>query len=270
MAIITLTTDFGIVDEYAGLMKAAILAVDAAATIVDITHGIDAQDIRQAAYSIESTYRYFPDGTVHVVVVDPEVGTERAIIAAAASGQYFIAPDNGVLSLVLTSDSPRAIVRVENQTYFKDAVSHTFHGRDIMAPVAGHIGFGVPLDQMGPEIVLSDLVLDHSFRSSSLPEGQISGTIVAIDRFGNLITNISETQLQDAVNMEKHKAGVRVLVGEHGIGLTQRYADVPLGSPLALIGSRGYLEIAVNGGSARSKLNIEKGTPVRVCCLNNE
>jgi len=266
MAIITLTTDFGTSDEYAGLLKAAILSVDASATVVDITHGIDPQDVCQAAFVIESASRYFPESSIHIVVVDPGVGTDRAVIGLAKSGRYFIAPDNGVLSLVLDCDGPQTIVRLENRAYFRDQISSTFHGRDIMAPAAAHVGCGVALAQLGPEIEPDDLCIDHDLLARAMPDGHIQGRIVAVDHFGNLITNIRAVQLREAGYLnEVGEKAVRVMVAEqHCVELMSRYADAAPNAPLALIGSRGFLEIAVNSGSARMDLNAEKGSPVRV------
>ncbi len=157
MSVITLSTDFGLADPYAGIMKGVILSINPSVAIVDLTHCIDPQDTVSAAYMIESAYSYFPEKTVHVVVVDPGVGTGRAVIAAEASGRYFLAPDNGVLGLVLKSSSPAKIVRVENEEYFLTPVSRTFHGRDIFAPVAACISRGVPLERFGPSVSASGI-----------------------------------------------------------------------------------------------------------------
>ena len=269
MAIITLTTDFGTEDEYAGLMKAAILSIDANISIIDVTHGIDAQDVVQAAFMIESAYAYFPKGTIHIVVVDPGVGTERAIIGAEVSEHFFVAPDNGILGLVLAGGDPETIVRLENSTYFLDRISSTFHGRDIMAPVAAHVGRGVHLNRMGPAIDTSELVSIDDIHAKLAPDGSILGRVIAVDRFGNLITNINVDQLRLAGHLGQDKTGrVRVVLdNRHEIMLLTRYADAAPNYPLALIGSRGYLEIAVNSGSAQMQLAAENGNSVQVCLL---
>ena len=266
MAIITLTTDFGTDDEYAGMMKAAILSIDTAAIIVDITHGIDAQDVVQGAFMIDAAFGYFPKGTVHIVVVDPGVGTDRSIIGAKMSNHFFVAPDNGILGLVLAGGNPESVVRLENSDYFLDRISSTFHGRDIMAPVAAHIGCGVPLSRMGSSTAVSDLVVLNEIYASVTPEGTITGRVITIDRFGNLVTNINVDQLRSAGYLDPVKAGrLRVVLdSRHELKLLTRYADADPTAPLALIGSRGYLEIAVNCGSAQAAFSAENGVPVLV------
>jgi hypothetical protein len=266
MAMITLTTDFGTDDEYAGLLKAAILSIDASASIVDLSHGIDAHDVVQAAFMIESAFPYFPEGTIHVVIVDPGVGTDRAIVGVEASGHFFIAPDNGILGTVLESLEPGTAVRLENRAFFHDRVSATFHGRDIMAPAAAHLSLGVPLSRMGRAVAAEDLVTIEGIRASLTPEGNVAGRVIAIDRFGNLVTNISLELLQSAGFCKTENPGaVRVLLGDrHEIEFLSRYADAGSNCPLALIGSRGYLEIAVNNGSAHELFAAEKTTPVQV------
>lgn len=266
MAIITLTTDFGIQDEYAGLLKAAILSIDATARTVDITHGVDARDVVQAAFIIDASFSYFPAGTIHLVVVDPGVGTERAIIGAEMSGHFFIAPDNGTLGLVLEHNEPEAVVRIENSAYFLERISATFHGRDIMAPVAAHLGRGVPLSRMGPAIAAGDLVTANGMHATITPKGRIDGRVIAIDRFGNLMTNIDVELMRSSGFLNPENAdGVRVVLGNrHVVRLRSRYADAAPNDPLALIGSRGYLEIAVNCGSAGALFTAQKGNQVQV------
>jgi hypothetical protein len=266
MAMITLTTDFGTGDEYAGLMKAAILSINRSATIVDISHGIDAQDVVQAAFLIETAFPYFPEGTIHVVVVDPGVGTDRAIAGVEVSGHFFIAPDNGILGMVLESADPEIVVRLDNRAFFLDRISATFHGRDIMAPAAAHLSLGVRLSRMGQGVAAGDLVTIEGLRASLTPDGKIEGRVIAIDRFGNLVTNISSERLRSAGLTQPGNAGaIRVLLGSrHEIDFLSRYADAVPNCPLALIGSRGYLEIAVNSGSAHAFFAAGKTTPVRV------
>jgi S-adenosylmethionine hydrolase len=266
MAIITLTTDFGTDDEYAGLMKAAILSINQSATIVDISHGIDAQDVVQAAFMVESAFPYFPKGTIHVVVVDPGVGTDRAIVGVEAFGHFFIAPDNGIPGMVLESTEPETAVRLENRTFSLDRISATFHGRDIMAPAAAHLSLGVPLSRMGRVIAAGDLVAIEDLRASLTPEGKIEGRVIAIDRFGNLVTNISIELLRSAgFRQPEDQGAIRILLANrHEIDFLSRYADAVSNGPLALIGSRGYLEIAVNNGSAHKFFAAGKTTSVRV------
>jgi len=264
MSIITLLTDFGTKDEYVGLMKGVILSINPDVTIIDITHHIDPQDIRQAAYMLESAYHYFPAGTIHLIVVDPGVGTERAILAVKANHQFFLAPDNGVLTLLLCDDNGASIIRVTNSNYFLNSVSQTFHGRDIFAPVGAHISRGINLKAFGAETDLTQVVRLKDLRAQTGRNGGLVGKVVSIDRFGNLMTNIDVGTLADLCKSGSPGAA-RFNVGGYVIkGLSATYGNVGLNAPLALIGSRGYLEIAVNGASAAQYFNIGKGDRVRV------
>ena len=264
MSVITLLTDFGTDDEYAGLMKGVILSINPSAVIVDITHQIDSQDIIQAAFTIHSSYRFFPDGTVHLVVVDPGVGTGRALIALEMGRQFFIAPDNGVLTLLLNAADITAIIGVTNSQYFLTSVSHTFHGRDKIAPVGAHVSRGVELKALGSEIDLADVVRLDELYARILENGELLGKIISIDHFGNLITNIDSNRLASMGKNDPAKT-IHVKIGRYTInGLSATYDSVEENSPLALIGSRGYLEVAVNRGCASRYFNAKKGDPVRL------
>ncbi len=264
MSIITLITDFGLDDEYVGLMKGVMLSIHPSATIVDITHRIEPQDMVQAAYTLNASYRYFPDGSIHVIVVDPGVGGKRAIVAAKMKRHVFMAPDNGVLTLLLGGEEIDECIRVDNPEYFLESVSQTFHGRDIFAPVAAHIARGVALNRIGTPAASAELVRLPGLESCRSANGEITGKIVTIDHFGNLITNIPAHELEDlCTGKPGHKPQVRI--GNHIIsGLSSTYESVASLKPLALIGSRGYLEIAVNAGNANKHLNIQKGDGVTV------
>ena len=263
MSIITLLTDFGTSAEYAGLMKGVILSINPSAAIVDITHQIDSQDIVQAAFTICSSYEYFPDGTVHLIVVDPGVGSERSLLALEMKKQFFIAPDNGVLTLLFNKRKPTALIRITNAKYFLASVSQTFHGRDIIAPVGAHLSIGLDVRKLGDEICLKDAVQLDNFCTHFAENGELVGKIVAVDNFGNLITNIDFRKLE-----KMRQAGqelIQIKIGSHVIrGLSETYSRVESNTSLALVGSRGYLEIAVNMGNAAQVLNVEKGTEVRV------
>lgn len=263
MSIITLLTDFGMGAEYAGLMKGVILSINPSAAIVDITHQIDSQDIEQAAFTICSSYEYFPDGTVHLIVVDPGVGSERSLLALEMKKQFFIAPDNGVLTLLFKKRKPTALIRITNAKYFLASVSQTFHGRDIIAPVGAHLSVGLDVRKLGDEICLKDAVCLDNLCAYFSENGELVGKIVTVDDFGNLITNIDLNKLE-----KMHQAGqelIQIKIGSHVIsGLSETYNSVQSNTSLALIGSRGYLEIAVNKGNAAQILNLEKGAEVRV------
>jgi len=264
MRIITLTTDFGDKDGYAGVMKGVILGIAPQAVVVDITHQIDPQDRVQAAFSIRSSFRYFPDATVHVVVVDPGVGTGRAVVAFEASGHIFLGPDNGVFDLVRREEEMRWLVAVDNPDLFRHPVSNTFHGRDVFAPVAAHITNGVPPDQLGSPMAPADMVaLDYS-PPRLLNKEVITGRIIDVDRFGNLISDIDADQIE-SLRHGQPDPSIVIALGNHRIdGLAVTYQDRPPGSLSAYIGSRRFLEIALNQGNAASCLGIGKGSAVRV------
>ena len=262
MPIITLLTDFGTDDEYVGLMKGVILSIHPTVTIVDISHRIDRHDIVQAAFTIHSSFSYFPKGTVHLIVVDPGVGTDRSLLVLKSKGHVFIAPDNGVLTLLYGDLNVSSLNRVVNPDYFKASVSSTFHGRDIIAPVGAHLSAGLDAAELGPEIEIKNTVQLDGLRARCTKKNELRGKIVTIDHFGNLITNIHCEQLNLYWLAAPHNK-LRIKTGPNVIeGLTETYANVPADSPVALIGSRGYLEIAVNQGNAAKRLNASKGDEV--------
>ena len=260
MAIITLLTDFGVQDEYVGVLKGVILDRNPGAVIVDISHGIDAQDIAAAAHALKAAYPYFPVGTVHAVVVDPGVGTGRDILAAEGDGHCFIAPDNGLLGPVLGGCASPSIYRLENELLFRQPVSNTFHGRDIIAPVAAHLASGLSMGDLGPAVALNDIQMLKNAGAVRITPRQIEGRIISIDRFGNLMTNIRSDDLAVL------GAGpFWIDVGDIRIrGLVTAYAQGEPRKPLALISSRNTVEIAVREGNAARRLNIDKGAVVRV------
>ncbi len=264
MSIITLISDFGVNDEYVGVMKGVILSINPAAIIVDITHHIEPQDLIHAAYIIKHSFKYFPEGTVHVVVVDPGVGSDRAIIALEMTGHIFLAPDNGTLTLLMDEGNIGSIVRVEDSRYFLESVSRTFHGRDIFAPVAAYLSKGIGIKALGVpinKIGLKRLFVEHASISDS---GELVGAVVFIDRFGNLITNIDEKSL-DKFCKACNKKRLEFRIGQNKIiGLSKSYESALPQNPLAIIGSRGYLEIAVNCGNARSYFMADRGDTVTV------
>ena len=262
MPIITLLTDFGIEDEYVGLMKGAILSINPGVTIVDLSHRIDRHDILQAAFAIRSGYPYFPKGTVHLIVIDPGVGTDRSLLALQADGHWFIAPDNGVLTLLCRDKNVSSLNRITNPKYFKASVSATFYGRDIIAPVGAHIAGGLDVKDLGPEIELQNIIHLDGLRARSTKNGELRGKIITVDHFGNLITNIHSDRLTRWLSDAAHDR-LRIKMGSNVIeGLSETYADVPSDSPVAVIGSRGYLEIAINRGHAARRLNAVKGDDV--------
>ena len=253
--IVTLTTDFGVQDLFVGVVKGVILGINRVATLVDITHGIPPQDIPTAALVVDAASRCFPPGTVHVVVVDPGVGSEQRNIALACRGQYFVAPDNGVLTAVL-ADNPGIAVSLEETGFFRNPASTTFHGRDIFAPVAAYLSRGTPLTSFGPTVtglVCADLP------QPTVSSTAIDGQVLMVDHFGNLITNICSAAL-GALG-----ANVQIAIGSERIaGIQPSYAQAPPQALLAAINSFEVLEIAVNQGNAAEQLQAGAGTPVRV------
>lgn len=264
MSIVTLLTDFGTVDEYAGVMKGVILSINPAANIVDISHAVDPQDILQAAYLINSAYSFFPAKTIHVIVVDPGVGSNRAVLALEKEAHIFIAPDNGVLTLLIDAGNVDSVSRVTNRKFFLNTVSPTFHGRDIFAPVAAHLSMGIKVSETGPTVDQHDIVRLPICKPSVTHTGEISGHIISIDRFGNLITDIGLSMLKKNW-VRGQEENMIVTIGDTELrGVKHSYGNVPAGNPLAIIGSRGFLEIAVNIGSAELFFNVKRGDTVRV------
>ena len=252
--VISLLTDFGMVDSYVGTMKGVILRICQAARIVDLSHDVPPQDIVAAGYLLESSWRFFPPGTVHVAVVDPGVGSDRRILAASFQGHLFIAPDNGLLPIAFSGACPDEMVLVQNTDFFLAEVSQTFHGRDIFAPVAAHLANGLELSALGPPC--GDWVEAELTRPERGPSGEIEGEVIYIDRFGNLVTNISEGEVPP--ECEVTVEGRRI----HGLSLS--YASVRQGELLAIIGSTGPLEVSINQGNAFEELAAARGTHVRV------
>ena len=264
MSIITLLTDFGVIDEYVGIMKGVILSINPLAAIVDITHHIAPQDLIQTAYVIASSYVYFPQGTVHIIVVDPGVGGDRAIIALERMGHILLAPDNGVLTLLFEAGNIGPIIRVENPSYFLDSISQTFQGRDIFAPVGAYLSKGIELEVLGAPVDQKDLVCLSIQKPFISEESELVGLIVWIDRFGNLITNIDFSSLDKFCTSDRGPSPRIKIGGQLITGFSKSYGSVGLQKPLAIIGSRGYLEIALNCGSAENYFGAKKGDAVRV------
>ncbi len=255
MTVITLTTDFGLADSYVAAMKGAILRIAANATLVDISHLVPAQDVRRGSAVLRDAAPYFPAGTIHVAVVDPGVGSARRPIAVRTPQATFVGPDNGLFTFALAGDftSQPRVVHLDNPQVWLPAVSHTFHGRDIFAPVAAHLAAGVPFEQLGT--LIDDPVLLPVAVAQCLPGGAIRGHIEAIDHFGNLVSNVPASWLAGG-KWTIHIAGL------HIPGLCATYVEVPPGAVLALIGGSGRLEIAVRNGDAAAHLRVQPGEPI--------
>lgn len=264
ISLITLTTDFGVGDEYVGVMKGVILSINPSAKIVDITHHIMPQDLHEAAYTISASYKYFPEGSIHVIVVDPGVGSRRKIIALSIDNQIFLAPNNGILSHVMKTKPVEKAVCVENKTYFRRTISRTFHGRDIFAPVAAHLTTGVPITQLGAAMDQNKIIRLEFNDPDWSEEEELVGSVVWVDRFGNLGTNIHRDHINKHFPPGLHKNLMVVLAEKEIKGLSTSYMDVGLKNPLAIIGSRGYLELAVCCGHAGQFFQAQKGDKVKI------
>jgi len=258
-AIVTLTTDFGTADGYAGAMKGIILGICPEAVVVDISHEVKPQAVRQAAYVLSTVTPYFPEGTVHLVVVDPGVGSDRRAIAVQCGRATFVAPDNGVLSLALALDPPQAAVQILSS----QPISATFHGRDLFAPVAARLACGAGLGEVGVPIAAGGLVRLSDLSAQRQADGSWLGQIVHVDRFGNLITDIEMAMTDDPAPERSPRAVV--WVGKARIeGVVRTYSDVAPGEPVAYVGSSGRVEIALRDGSAAARLGVGVGDVVRV------
>jgi len=253
--VVTLLTDFGISDPYVGIMKGVMLSINPNIQIVDISHRVTPQGINEAAFIIQHTHRFFPKGTIHVVVVDPGVGSERAVLEVQAGGYHFLAPDNGVLKYIFEAHSDAQIIKVVNRDYFLQNVSTTFHGRDVFAPLAAHIANGISLRKLGNPF---EDFTPGEIKKPLIQEDRIIGEILYIDQYGNGVTNIEGRYLTNRINIVTH-------VGPHIIkDIHHTYADVSLQDPLALIGSTGTVELSINQGNAERLLNLQVGDRVEV------
>jgi len=255
--IITLTTDYGTSDHLVGTLKGVILKINPDATIVDITHAIVPCDVLDGALTIAAAYRYFPPKTIHVVIVDPGVGTERRPLLVSGENQYFVAPDNGVLSLVFENEQDITVRHINAEHYFLQPVSRTFHGRDVFAPVAARLSKSWQPASMGDEI--------QDFKRFSLPRpkvagSQLQGLVLRVDTFGNLMTNFTLADVPEAMTKE---GAVRMQVGGQEVSrLVSTFDEGEPGAPAAMVGSSGFIEIVVNKGSASRALGVGRGAPV--------
>ncbi|MFH1919591.1 MAG: SAM-dependent chlorinase/fluorinase [Planctomycetota bacterium] len=259
MTVITLTTDFGAGSPYVAAMKGVILSINSRTTVVDITHGVRPQDVRQAALVLDDVAGRFPPESIHVAVVDPGVGTDRAILYAEIDRQRFVAPDNGVLSRVARRITPSKIIRVSEPEYWLEPVSATFHGRDIMAPVAARLSAGLDPEKLGPP--LEKLVM-LGWPEPVVSPGKIEGEVLDVDSFGNLITNVEAPMLAEIPDVGRASVELAKCKTE---GIRTTYADAPPGALIALVGSSGRLELAIVGGSAAKTLGGAVGDSVTVC-----
>jgi len=256
--VIALLSDFGTRDHYAGTMKGVALGICPDATLVDISHDVPPHDVLAGALELAACYRYFPAGTIFLVVVDPGVGSARRGIAADAGDYKFVAPDNGVLTVVLDETPPRKVVELTERRYARATVSRTFEGRDRFAPAAAWLAKGIELSALGrPASAIHRLELPQP----SVSPDALAGEVLRVDRFGNLITNID----RKAFDRLAHGAAVEVRIGAHQVPrVVSTYADAGAGEICALFGSTDHLEIAANGANAAAALGVGRGAPVHV------
>lgn len=253
--IITLTTDFGLQDYYVSAMKAVMLGIAPDVRFVDISHEIPSQDIMAGSWVLKNSAMLFPENTVHVVVVDPGVGTERNAIALRIDDQYFIGPDNGIFS-ILTEEKAFKAIRLTNKSFWGKATSNTFHGRDIFAPVAAHLSNGVSFEELGEP--LKELVT-YRWAEPIADKDGLQGWVIHIDRFGNLITNLPASLIKDVIGNKSVKIYVGNIILDE---IVKTFGSVPDGEPAAFIGSSGMLEIGINKGDASEMLGVQKGAQI--------
>ena len=268
-SIITITTDFGTEDGYVPAMKGTMLSIAPGARLVDVSHEISPQDVMESAFVLQSAQPFFPDGTVHLVVVDPGVGTKRRAVALRKNNHWYVGPDNGLFPLILNGDSPDTVVELDRPEAWRTPdPSHTFHGRDIFAPAAAHLAAGRPLTEIGSPI---DSLETLQWARPIVEPDTIRGRVVHVDHFGNCVTNIRRSTLADALSLNADAPPTTALPSVEGyVGNTilesirDTYGAVPEGEPLLLFGSTDFLEVAVNGGNAAELLDIRKGDSVDV------
>jgi len=260
--IVTLTTDFGLNDHFVGAMKGVILDIAPEVQIVDISHAVQPFDILDGALTISQAYSYFPSGTVHVVVVDPGVGTARRPVILVGDRHLFVAPDNGVLSLIYDRERSISVRHVTAEHYFLQPRSNTFHGRDIFAPVAAFLAKGLDPEKLGPE--LTNYIRFAAPRPKPVDERTLRGVVLKTDRFGNLVTNITP---QDAPRLfAATPTAFRIMIGTRSqvTRICANYAEGSPGEVFAILGSMGFLEVAANRGSASQLMGAGKGSEVNL------
>jgi S-adenosylmethionine hydrolase len=257
-AIITLTTDFGASSRYVGAMKGVILSINPRAKIVDLSHSVPPQDIRAGAIVLAETASWYPSDTIHIAVVDPGVGGKRRIVYARIGQQQFIAPDNGLLSRLALVEKPSKIISIDNEQYWLPEVSRTFHGRDVMAPVAAHLSLGLAPEKLGRPL---EQLVEIPWAEVQQVPNRIEGEVIEVDSFGNLITNITREMLDGVPS----KDSVIVTCDEHETqGIFATYSDQPPMTFLAHVGSTGRLELAIVDDNASAMLGVKVGAPVCV------
>jgi S-adenosylmethionine hydrolase len=255
--VVVLLTDFGLEDTFVGVMKGVILSICPDAAIIDLTHAVGSQNVRQAAFCLERSIPFFPDGSIFVCVVDPGVGTERRALAVSDGSRCFIAPDNGLLTPVIDANPAASCFTITDPGFMLASRSATFHGRDVFSPAAAHLASGIPITDLGERIETAACVRIQPYSNSTVDGGlNWTGEIISIDHFGNLITTFDEALVGDPSSWTVSAGNGKK------IGILKTYADAEINAPLAYIGSSGMLEIAVRNGNAASALQVSEHDPV--------
>jgi len=261
-SIISLLSDFGLKDPYVAEMKAVILSICTEAHIIDVSHNIEKFNIRAGAFVLASAVPYFPNGTIHVAVVDPGVGTKRRALLVETKHAFYIGPDNGLLMLAAQRGGIRHVYAITNPKLMLPRVSSTFHGRDVFAPAAAHLANETLPSDFGPEIY--DYVIPK-FAKPHLTKGELCGEVLHVDDFGNIITNISKGDMDKIGIIEGFKLSIKLGGKATRMKFCSTYGEAPAKKPLALIGSHDFLEIAINQGIASKRFKIKVGDPVIIC-----
>ena len=259
--LLTMTSDFGVSDHFVGTMKGVILSINPEAHIVDICNAVHSFDILDGALTISQSYRYFPSDTVHIVIVDPGVGTNRRPLLVTAEKHIFLAPDNGVLSLVYEREERLSVRHITADHYFLQPMSNTFHGRDLFAAVAGWLSKGVEVAKFGEEV--TDFVRFAAPKPKAVNETLMKGVVLKADKFGNLITNFTGKEVPQLFQPEPPP--FKILIGKNEITrMRETYSGGAAGEIFGVLGSMGYLEIAANRGSAARLVGADKGSDVGI------
>lgn|SRR5215510_6969345 len=257
-SLITLLTDFGNQDYFVGAMKGVILSINPSVRIVDITHEIPPQDIESAAFTLLACYRDFPPETIHLCIVDPGVGSQRRALAVQCAQQHFVGPDNGIFSWICEREADFRAWAVNNETFFRQPVSRTFHGRDVFAPVAAALSAGTKLDELGERV--KDIVRLPTL-APQISDGTITGRIIHIDRFGNAVTNLTRDQVAEDI----FDRGAKLTINDESISTFHScFADAKGEKPFCFFGSAGFLEVGARNSSAKGILKLQHGASIRL------
>ena len=259
--IITLLTDFGYQNPYVGIMKGVILGICSEVKIIDLTHGVTKFGVKQGAFLLSQTAPYFPNGTIHVVVIDPGVGTNRRRLIIEGTRSLYVGPDNGVLSLAVRREGLVKAVEISEKKFISPKLSTTFEGRDIFAPASAHLALGVKIEEFGPEV---SNPIQLNFPEAIVEKDRIIGSVLYIDCFGNIITNVNSTHLQEINAIMGELVEIKINGTSKKLRYLKAYAQVPVNTFLMVIGSSDFLEISINQGSAKDMLKVDYSTRIEI------